>query len=331
MNKKYKMKRIVRLTENDLYKIVKRVISEQVSDENKSGNYLKNSVPYSFKGLFPIRPDVQNATITFDRTLNDIPTPQITKQPVNVAAIENGIHFFIKDESESLKSYLNSVLTMNLNSLAGKLTINGQPLDQGRPIDEPNAGPTFYTISNEFNKLIGDLSSGLDLSGNLNPNNVMTFVNSVPSMTRDELNNVMRAVESFRKAFGNFKTDFEKKGIQGLDLGKFSNAEKYGQAYFGDKMQVFLTLQVDDTGDDQLDSKYEAFRDMIGQQYLEFVKNGIKQNNIFIPSLESLFNASPRIKNEIVKGGVGMNELNPKISKLVVIVYSPNPGGVQLA
>ena len=326
------MKRIIRLTENDLYKIVKRVISEQVSDENKAGNYLKNSVPYSFKGLFPIRPDVQSATITFDRTLGNIPSPQITKQPINVAGIENGVHFFIKDESESLKSYLNSVLTMNLNSLAGKLTINGQPLDQGRPVDEPNVGPTFYTISNEFNKLIGDLSSGLGLSGNLNPNNVMTFVNSVPSMTRDELNNIMRAVESFRKAFGNFKTEFEKKGVQGLDLGKFSNVEKYGQAYFGDKMQVYLTLQVDDTGDDQLDSKYETFRDMIGQQYLEFVKNGIKQNNIFIPSLESLFKASPRIKNEIDKGGIGgMNKLNPKISKLVVVVYSPNPGGVELA
>jgi hypothetical protein len=65
---------------------------------------------------------------------------------------------------------------------------------------------------------------------------------------------------------------------------------------------------------------------------LEFVKNGIKQNNIFIPSLESLFKASPRIKNEIDKGGIGgMNKLNPKISKLVVVVYSPNPGGVELA
>jgi hypothetical protein len=120
--------------------------------------------------------------------------------------------------------------------------------------------------------------------------------------------------------------------LQGAVLVKFSNDEKYGQAYFGDKMQVYLTLQVDDTGDDQLDSKYETFRDMIGQQYLEFVKNGIKQNNIFIPSLESLFKASPRIKNEIDKGGIGgMNKLNPKISKLVVVVYSPNPGGVELA
>jgi hypothetical protein len=324
------MKRIIKLTESDLYRIVKRVIKEQTTPTDNIGKFLKNEIPYSFRGLFPIRPDVQNAVITFDNTLDEQPKSQVTKQPINVAGIENGVHFFIKDESEALKSYLNSILTMNLNSLAGKLTLNGKPLEQGRPVDEPNSGPTFYSISNEFNRLIGTLSNSLRIGDN-SIANVSNFVDSIPSMNRQQLNMVLTDVENFRKGFETFKSNLTKKGIQGLDLGQFSKVEKFGQAYFGDKMQVYLVLQVDDTWDDQLDAKYVQYRDMIGQQYIEFVKNGIKQNNIFMPSLQTLFRVNPRIKNEMIKGGVELNKLNPEISKLVVIVYSANPGGVQVA
>jgi hypothetical protein len=289
------MKKIIRLTENDLVRLVKKVIKEQnLGGEVQGGETKVNDCNTQY---VIVADNVSNITIEVDSNIK-LPIIGKLKAPSQTNDAKNGIIIGIRDTSEKLSSFLNNVLGgLNIQRMAPNIKDkNGENLDSNQL---NNVVAPLTKIRNGFILKYSDHFQG-DTPTN---DEIGRFINAVISnFTPQALNILIKNIQTLKLELEKYVNDQSKNGytiklpsVSNLNLDKVKFNEKiYVKAWIGLRGQGNIGIT-----DRWRPILYKSICDALNQ----YINSGNLRDNgiITIPSIQFLATINPNLEENLRK------------------------------
>jgi hypothetical protein len=307
------MKKIIRLTENDLIKLVKRVIKEQTQNIRKENRLLIGDFETPTWVGKVVWKDLR---VRIDKRLGK---PNVQRgQGFNIPELPNGVNVLISSQqiTSSLTNYLNTILGLSLSQMKGKLKYS-------------KGGVDFNSINTQYiNSVLSPLLDGLGVPPEPTQNDIDRFLQRrLPEIISQNPGSLLELLNKHKINVSKFTQNIEKQGVTGFDMGTSSYKNlKMSDVAFNDTLSLILEISIENRGATS-ENDFKTILNNVYTSYSQYIENTWRgdSNVINIPSLEGLLEVDPRLASKINENG-GVKNLNLSIPKIVVKIETINPG-----
>jgi hypothetical protein len=307
------MKKIIRLTENDLIKLVKRVIKEQTQNIRKENRLLIGDFETPTWVGKVVWKDLR---VRIDKRLGK---PNVQRgQGFNIPELPNGVNVLISSQqiTSSLTNYLNTILGLSLSQMKGKLKYS-------------KGGADFNSINTQYiNSVLSPLLDGLGVPPEPTQNDIDRFLQRrLPEIISQNPGSLLELLNKHKINVSKFTQNIEKQGVTGFDMGTSSYKNlKMSDVAFNDTLSLILEISIENRGATS-ENDFKTILNNVYTSYSQYIENTWRgdSNVINIPSLEGLLEVDPRLASKINENG-GVKNLNLSIPKIVVKIETINPG-----
>jgi hypothetical protein len=288
------MKKIIRLTENDLVRLVKKVIKEQnLGGEVQGGETKVNDCNTQY---VIVADNVSNITIEVDSNIK-LPIIGKLKAPSQTNSAKNGVIVGLIDTSEKLSSFLYNVLgALSIQRMGSNITKDGKTLES----NELNTVMTpLIKIRNGFIFKYSDHFQGDTPTGN----EIERFIQSIiSSFTPQALNILIKNVQTLKRELDTYVTTQGKSGYK-VNLPNVSNST-LDKVNFNEKIYVKAWIGLRGSGNTGITDRwrpilYKSICDALNQ----YINSGNLRDNgiITIPSIQFLATINPNLEENLRK------------------------------
>lgn len=278
------MKKIIKITERQLEKLVKGVINEQLT------KFPGDSLPgYITKGfdtgiIFTNNNFPKFKFVGFDskpvQVVNTSPKPQ--KQTESVCEI------VVTDNTSELVNYLKGILGFSLGS---KL----------KRVDNKSLGDQFNIINTKFRKMENEFLGKIGFAGdseNTNDKNAWIDEN-IPNLTKEQRNLFLNELKNYIKSIRNYSKELIDQGVIGFPTFPLPTSFKT----LTDTVVIHYQLQIQGKKDLKVDETKDIFLDNLGKQYYIYMSDQLKQgvDVVTIPNVNEFINLFPSLKTQYDK------------------------------
>lgn len=290
------MKKIIRLTENDLVKLVKKVIKEQkLGGESQGGETKVNSCETQ---LVEVADNVSRITIQID---SNIKLPIIGKlsAPTETNTAKDGIIIGIRNASEKLSSFLGSVLGgLNLQRMSSNIkNQDGTPLDSNQlnTVMAPLTKIRDGFISKYSEHFQGDSPTSDEIN---------RFINVViNNFTPEELNILIKNIQALKIELENYvNSQFDSNGFT-IKLPTVGNIN-LNRVNFNEKVYIMAWIGLKGSGDSGITNQWRPILyNLICNALNRYITSGNLRDNgvITIPSIQYLASIDSKLETALRK------------------------------
>jgi hypothetical protein len=326
------MKKIIRLTENDLVRLVKKVIKEQkLGGEIMSGTSNKLMVRDCDTSTITVVDSVNSITIEVDSNIK-LPIMGKLRAPSETNSTENGVMVGIIDNSEKLSSYLRNVLgSLSLQIMADRIkdTKTDEKPDPNK-LNEIVTG--LVAIRNRFTNNYSD-SFQNDSPTSAEIDRFITMVLS--RFDSVQLNTLIQNIQKVQSELDDYVKKLAKDFR--IDLPTSSN-EKLDKVKFNEKIKIMTWINMSSgdptTTKEQRNAVYQNICSVLNQ-YLN--SGNASQNGVVtIPSIQYLATMYPNLEKSLrlVAGQPGgsvvdiVNKYKINYKKVIVVINTISPNRI---
>jgi hypothetical protein len=278
------MKKIIKITERQLEKLVKGVINEQLTKfpgDSRSGYITKG---FDTGIIFTNNNFPKFKFVGFDskpvQVVNTSPNPQ--KQTESVCEI------VVTDNTSELVNYLKGILGFSLGSRLKR-------------VDNKSLGDEFNIINTKFRKMENEFLSKIGFAGDSeNTNDKNTWVDeNIPNLTKEQRNLFLNELKNYIKLIRNYSKELIDQGVIGFPTFPLPTSFKT----LTDTVVIHYQLQIPGHNTTPLNDAVNVFLDSLGKQYFIYLTEQLKQgaDTVTIPNVNQLMNLFPSLLSQYNK------------------------------
>jgi hypothetical protein len=290
------MKKIIRLTENDLVRLVKKVIKEQKLGGESQGSDTK--INDCDTNQVVVADSVNNITIEVDSNIK-LPIIGKLQAPSQTNSAKNGVIIGIRDTSEKLSSFLRNVLgALSLQRMKPNITKDNNTLES----DELNTVMTpLAKIRDGFiNKYSSHFQGGTPTG-----DEIERFIEAIiNSFTPQALNTLIKNVQTLKRELDTYVTTQGKSGYKVKLPNVLNSSSTLDKVNFNEKIYVKAWIGLRGSGNTGITDKwrpilYKNICDALNQ----YITSGNLRDNgvITIPSIQYLATINSSLADNLRK------------------------------